>query len=296
MILPIPNRTPNEIGTTIYKLIQLSQIVNNSQDEEIIVDFTNTDFLHCIFISGLFCLIKTWRANGKTVKVIMGDSPISSYFSTIQFENGFDIVRDPELINSLPEYNSKRYTPLVVFPLTGNTREYCVSTVLDVIHNQTNIKGTFKMAVDYMVSELTNNIADHSEAGFGVIFAQTYVNKGYIDISIVDNGIGVFNSYQKSEVFNPKDEAEAIAMAVNGRSTKDLPESRGFGISTSKAIIVKALGGIFLMWSGQTIFIETRESPNILKVDEGASYKGCFLSLRLPLNSQNNFNLYDFIG
>lgn len=296
MLLPIPNRTPDGLGVTIYKLIQLSEIVNNSSDGTIVIDFTNTHFLHSVFIAGLFALIKEWESQGKQVELITEGSNIENYLSTIRFRDGLNLLKYPDLEEHLNFYNTKRYTPLVVFPTAGNVREHCVSTILDVIHNQTNISGAFRTAVDYFVSELTNNIAEHSECNSGVIVAQSYVTKGFIDICIADNGIGVLRSYEKSQIFNPSNEAEAIEMAVNGRSTKDLPESRGFGISTSRNIITSAMDGRFILWSGKSIFIQSSEVKHILNIDDGALYNGCFLVLRLPLNSKNNFNLYDYIS
>lgn len=47
-------------------------------------------------------------------------------------------------------------------------------------------------------------------------------------------------------------EAIALELANQGYSTKNLPkaENRGFGISTTKDLIVNGLGGAFFMLSG----------------------------------------------
>src|SRR5690606_36155317 len=108
--------------------------------------------------------------------------------------------------------------------------------------------------------------------------------KGFIDIAIADTGIGIFQSYDKTSKFNPANEAEAIEMAVNGHSTKDRAESRGFGLSTSREMITREFGGTFLLWSGETMFVDKQgATPNIIHVDDGAFYKGCFICLRLLL-------------
>ena len=43
----------------------------------------------------------------------------------------------------------------------------------------------------------------------------------FLDITIADNGIGVYKSYNKTDKFIPESEVNAIEMAVNGCSTKD---------------------------------------------------------------------------
>ena len=50
-------------------------------------------------------------------------------------------------------------------------------------------------------------------------------------------------------------EAEALKMANHGVSTKNRPdaENRGYGISTSKNMLVKGMGGAFFMlWVGHS--------------------------------------------
>lgn len=59
------------------------------------------------------------------------------------------------------------------------------------------------------------------ESERGYIFSQAYPTKKYLDICIADNGI----------------------------STKNLPEAenRGFGIKTSKKMLIDGLSGIFVL-------------------------------------------------
>jgi len=174
-------------------------------------------------------------------------------------------------------------------------REIAINTLTDVIYNQVQPNLNFRTAIGYFLSELTNNIADHSECSHGMIFAQTYPTKGYIDIIISDNGIGVLKSYLKSDIFNPANEPEAIEMAVNGNSTKDDSISRGFGLRTSRSMIVKGLKGRFFLWSGGSMFVDTPENQSIVEVDDNAYYKGCFIVLRLPIANNNNFKFYEYI-
>jgi len=57
---------------------------------------------------------------------------------------------------------------------------------------------------------------------FGWIMFQNYQLKGYLDICIVDNGLGLLGSYQQSGMFQIIDHQMAIERALNGLSTKAL--------------------------------------------------------------------------
>ncbi len=69
MLLPIPTYTPNDFGLTIYKPIQLSDIVNLTNDKGIVIDFKHTKFLHCMYLAGLFGLIRNWKMFGRNVEI-----------------------------------------------------------------------------------------------------------------------------------------------------------------------------------------------------------------------------------
>jgi hypothetical protein len=168
---------------------------------------------------------------------------------------------------------------------------------LNILFSQTNIKGAdCKNTIDYFITELTNNVADHSDSDNGIVFVQSYPGKGFVDITIGDNGIGIWASYNKTEKFSPANEADAIEMAVNGCSTKDIPESRGFGLSGSRNLLVKGLAGTFWLWSGENIFIHNDTIEDVIQVENGAYLNGCLLTLRLPLNVTLQGNFYGYIS
>jgi len=295
MKLPIPDILPGPLGHTLFKLIQVSEIVNNSDDLTVSLDFSHTSMLHSVFLGGLHSFITTWLAQGRTVEIINIGESIRRYFSTVRFPEGFDLKSHPHLGHNLKRYNLESFTPIVVFPTEGESRESAIGMVLNVIHQQCKYTGVFKQAVDYFVSELTNNVADHSNEPTGALFAQCYPEQGFIDITIWDGGIGVLASYLKTDKFEVNNEVDAIQAAVNGKSTKDRAESRGFGLSTSRSLIVNGLGGTFLLWSGMTMFIDNVNRKHILKVDDSAFYQGCFLALRLPLHQRKEFDFYKLI-
>jgi len=76
--------------------------------------------------------------------------------------------------------------------------------------------------------------------------------------------------------------------ANRGISTKNLPdaENRGFGIMTSKNMLVNGLGGHFIMLSGSSLHIRNQDVDNYLTMP-GITWNGTIVAMRIPYkNSQ----------
>lgn len=108
----------------------------------------------------------------------------------------------------------------------------------------------------WLLSELTDNIIEHSETDFGWLSYQLYPQLKILDLCICDTGIGLYNSYK-----NPKDgsdysyimdHADAIEAVLSGDSTKDNKE-RGFGVRTSIKAIKEGFKGQIVLGSGCAI-------------------------------------------
>jgi len=296
--LPIPKASQDNLGHAIFKLIQLSKIVDSAPVSIVQLDFSNTRFQYSCFLAGLHLLIRQWRAIGKIVTFTNIDSdPFYNYLCAIKFFDGCNGETDSDL----DVYKSKTYTPVFRFSTEPKFRERCVNVAIDVIFGQTNMTGLsssdFKNVIDYFISELTNNIADHSKSSHGIVFTQVYPQKGFMDVTIGDNGVGILSSYSSSTKFQPNNEKEAIEMAIQGCSTKDLAESRGYGLSQSRNLLVKGLSGIFCMWTGRHLFVDGGKANSVtVRIEEGANLNGCYLNLRLPLSSTLVGDFYDYMS
>lgn len=152
-----------------------------------------------------------------------------------------------------------------------------------------------RMPLAYFLGELTDNINEHSLAAEGYVFAQYYPNSNYLDLCVCDAGQGILQSYLNDPKFYPKSEAEAIQLALSGRSTKDRPEARGFGITTTRNMLVNGLRGKLFLWSGNTTYLQTVSKEAIVSIDGNGHFQGTFIALRLPTVISNNFDFYKFI-
>lgn len=301
--IKIPERTSDNFGDPILKLLDIQAAINSSNlDTEKQFDFSECKFFNPFLLGGITSIYNNEIQKGNDTGIIFPTSlSVKDYLDTIHFPNGFP-YNPNEIENfkaSLSPFHSKSYIPVIFFPATktGNNssiREQILSAVNSILKEQLKLSGGVLQALYYMIDELTQNIADHSNCDKGLVFAQFYPSKNYMDICISDNGIGLLQGYINSGKYKVESDKEAVSLAVTGKSTKDLPESRGFGLSTSRKMLVNGLKGKFLLWSGSSMFIQTVENEEILSLEDEFRFQGCLIALRIPTFDNKEFNFYDF--
>jgi hypothetical protein len=299
----IPPNVSDNFGEPIYFFLNCVYILNYD-DAPIVVDFSNCKFSNPFIIGGVVSLIEYHRQRGRKVSYVFNpnNDQFESYLKTIYFPDGFDYdnYQLDELNHKLESYHQKKYIPLVLFPTAktdkeNKIREKIISAVNSIFKNQLQLSNIILQAIYYLVDELTQNIVDHSNSDKGIIFAQFYPSKNYMDICIADYGKGLLQSYIDSGKYHPQTDEEAINFAVFGKSTKDLPESRGFGISTSRKMLVEGLKGKFFICSGGAFFNQNIEKEELISLPQDMHYKGCYIALRIPILDNKQFDFYKFI-
>ncbi|WP_016777415.1 ATP-binding protein [Anaerophaga thermohalophila] len=208
----------------------------------------------------------------------------------------------PEVIEEweqlLDAYKCKSYLPLIRFSTLKNddatqTRNNVISHANLMIGSITGMPANYKSAISYLLSEISDNIVDHSRAEYGWISFQYYPQKGYLDLCIADAGIGLLQSYKKyrgeKDYSHIENHLEAVEYVIKGESTKDQHE-RGYGVHTSREILLKGLKGKFVMFSGNGLMIDY----NLL--DFQCHYDGTLVMFRIPCgNYDDNFGIYSFV-
>ncbi len=148
-------------------------------------------------------------------------------------------------------------------------------------------------AMKYLLSEITGNIFYHAGHGTGFLVAQFDHNNRFLDITIADTGRGLRGTYVLSGKHMPKNDTEALRLALDGHSAK-AEKHRGFGIRTSRRMVVEGLGGQFLLWSGASMLIDNATGASIAELTDGTSLPGCFFALRIPTMAPPTFSMMDY--
>lgn len=263
-------------------------------EEEICLDLSKTEYVSPLFITTLFAYLEQCRNS-----VIINNIP--PYLEAINFGAGIipDEMRDSEFIAIMESYSRKTFIPIVNFPARiqmTDTKNTILSAIENLIVKQLNIEKNVSVGLRYMIDELVDNITEHSESERGFIFAQAYPRKKYIDICIADNGISLLGSYLRTGDGTISTDSEAMRAANSCVSTKNRPdaENRGFGIFTSKKMLIAGLGGQYLMMSGSSIYLKNSALEHYYSMPDGINIHGTVVAFRLPYN-RVSFQYLDFV-
>ena len=227
---------------------------------------------------------------------------LQSYLNSICFDRmlhfGSDSVEDIEAV--MGKYLSKAYLPLCSFSMTDANKDSFGSLIQRIISKQANIGQGGRSSLSYLISELLDNIYEHSQSENGYVFSQFLEREGVIDLCIADTGISIAGSYRKAGLYQKEidgSEIEALKLANEGYSTKNRPEAenRGYGISTSKEMLVVGMHGAFFMLSGGAFHRYENGANDYIDLQRLFHWKGTVILMRIPVNMPEGFNYIDYL-
>ena len=275
-------------------VVHMMSQIEGAEEQEVTVDFSDTRFISPVFALSLIVYLSRC---GKQVSF----RNVPDYIELIGLCKGGikpDQMRHTEFLAQLEKYVSKTYIPIIDFAAGRNSdaKEAVSSIVENMIIHQLSIQSNVANGFKYMIDETLDNITEHSDSDRGYIFAQAYPTKGFLDVCIADRGVSLLGSYEKLPDNEILSDMEAIKAANRGLSSKNLPdaENRGFGIRTSKQMLIQGLGGQYLMISGSSLYIKTRNLDSFYSMPNGLRWNGTIVALRIPYHS-TTFNYINYI-
>jgi len=298
-VVVIPNVDRDErIGSVFNHLFRVIYQTEEIDDKDVVWDFKNASFFHPFFLAPLI-LYK--NRSQKNIITTNRSSYLNRYFELIYFDDLFSIDELSDLEKTLNPYYNKSYIPFCRFELCKSNVDGIQTIIQNIIEIQSKAGKEIKTPLSYMLGELICNISEHSDSKYGYIFSQCLSHKEKcLDICIADDGITVFGSYVKTGKFLDEikgNEAEALKLANEGYSTKNLPdiENRGYGISTSKSMLVDGLNGGFFMLSGGAFHRHDSTGSDYVSLPKMMNWGGTIVLLRIPLFVPQNFNYMNYV-
>ena len=151
----------------------------------------------------------------------------------------------------------------------------------------------------YLLDEFICNIQQHAQTSQGYAYIGYNAVSDSIEIVIADMGITIYGSYIAAQKHLDKlgnSDAEALNLAQNGYSVKNLPnaENRGYGISSNIRMVVDGLHGELAVMSGNALLIQTSSQKEILSLPEEIDYKGTMVMVVIPASVPEDFNIYKY--
>jgi anti-sigma regulatory factor (Ser/Thr protein kinase) len=259
-------RPQNEnMGESFRSLIRLLNDINILKSgDNVIIDLSDIDFIYPFLILPLSTLTSLLKEREIEVDFIK-NANCKSYLDTINFPYGFNPSENENWNEILATYSKKTYLPICAIPSKKNCeaiRETLISIFENILIMQLKITGQLKKSISYLLSEAITNIVDHADVDTGFIMVQNYPRKDFLDVCIADAGNGILKTYGKFPEITSDE--QAMKQAVTGKSTKDQAVTRGYGISTSRKMLVKGLGGKYFLFSGAAFYYYSKEQELIM--------------------------------
>lgn len=289
------------MGDSFNHLVQvIEQTREVDSGDTVVWDFHDVSFLHPFFLAPLAIFRHQAVQDIRCVNISL---QMQSYLNGIHFDRllHFENATREAAEQVMAQYADRNYIPLCSFSMTDGNKDAFCSIARNIIVRQTRVGLTVNTPISYFLSELIDNIYEHSGSPDGYLFSEYLESNQSINLCIADNGITIPGNYQRTGLYQQEidgNPAEALRLANEGRSTKNRPETenRGYGISTSKRMLVEGLGGSFFMLSGSAFHRYESHSLNYYaNISRFFHWDGTLIMLRIPVNAPDGFNYINYL-
>jgi hypothetical protein len=297
--IKIPEVSRDErIGSVFNELFSIINQTENVDNNGIVVwDFSDSLFFHPFFLAPL-AIYK----DGCNRKINCANiSKSKKYFDAVRFNTPL-LISNSEDLRLFEKYKSKSYIPICKFDLKDISVVDTMQTIIqNLIEHQCQADYKIKTPLSYFFGELICNISQHSNSRYGYIYSQYLHRERCVDICIADAGITIYSSYIKANKYLDEigdSEPKALKLANEGYSTKNLPnaENRGYGISSTKKMLVEGLKGEFFMLSGSAFHRHICTENTYIQLPETFRWNGTIILMRVPIDVPQDFDYYKYIN
>lgn len=292
-MIDIPNVDRDErIGSAFDHLMRVIQ-QTEAHEGRVIWNLSNISILHPFFLVPL-AIYK--QRHKDIIKFANIPSRIASYLELIHFNEPLSIDKGTGMLES---YISKSYLPICRFDLHKSDADSLQGILQRIILEQSKAAHSLITPLSYFFSELICNMTQHSRGNYGYVFSQYLRKEDCINLVLADDGITVYSSYVRTKKYLDEikgNEANALRIAYEGKSTKGLPyaENRGFGLSSSEKMLVEGLHGLFFMLSGGAFHRHDRVDSVFIDLPEDIYWEGTIILMRIPTNPPTGFDYSNY--
>ncbi|MHB1806889.1 MAG: hypothetical protein ACYCR2_07815 [Thermoplasmataceae archaeon] len=192
--------------------------------------------------------------------------------------------------NGIPLSNLIRtgntYIPFSKIPLQVQKFADLGTKIYNLISDYKPVGGT--NAFKYLMSELIDNMYQHSEFNIAYTMCQVIRKKKYVEICFLDNGISIPGNFERHEI-DFKDDPTAIKMAVDGISTKGDYESgeRGFGLQSTLNMYCEGAQAEAMVVSRNGIYYKNSKEYELYNLNADQLFLGTIISIKFPIRSKD---------
>ena len=241
---------------------------------EIRLDLTDAQWMIPIYLSPVAVAIQQLKNTGVDVTVQCSDK-IQGYIDQIGFPNGY-IHPSESYKNALPLCRLNTDADADAIEIVG-------SKIYDLLRTHLpNQPSGVLTGLQYTITEIIDNVDQHSQCRHGTLLVQQYPEKDTVDICVADDGISIPGAYDAFGI-EYADTVDALRKALRGVSTKpDAGHERGYGLRTTTKMACEGLHGSILLSSNDaTLYKDGTDEPRVVLPDQ--QWPGTIFAARLNL-------------
>lgn len=244
------------------------------------LDLRNWDFLGIGQIVVLALMGKHFQARGHSVDVI--DGAVSAYLQRMNF---FTYLHIPHAESFQRHASQNKFMELSTIEPDDNTNTL-PSQLRNIFGKTTHVDRSLLGALDYSFGEIIDNVINHSETKErGIVAAQYYPQKGYVEFCVADLGIGIPRSLRKSSQYAMCTDAKLLIKAFDhgvGENTNGYYTGKGygagFGLTFSKRLVEASSGYLWVVSHDTAAHLDLRGFHSL----QDCWFPGTAICLRIP--------------
>ncbi|WP_340018267.1 ATP-binding protein [Paenibacillus sp. FSL H3-0457] len=280
---------------TMYGFVE--KVLDNDmrpRDDEFDFDFTELKFIRPVGVTVLSNLIERLNKQGRKVTVtyrkpkrFQRNCPMAFLDDSMFFKR--------YLKKTLDDKAELRPTTLPLAQVTYERSYQYLDRVIYWLAGKLSLTTESLSELKAAMSEVFNNITDHSLEHMGCVFIQQYPKKHIVTVSISDFGVGIPTAIQR--ISPSADDAEALRLAVqHGFSSKSTPKNRGAGLHFLLRNVVKNNQGKVYIHSNHGILSATNTDGEIdISVEKTSGfYPGTLIEIEFRTDTIDNIVEEDF--
>jgi hypothetical protein len=264
----------------------LEQFLFREPIDSLEIDFGNLRWIELGPLVFLLGLITKFRNQDIPIRFLQISGGRHSYLSRINFFTragcafNESFTRRPALNRFVEIQMIDSVESHLVDSLSEKIAACMAGTDIEIDFTDTASEDGYYEALAYSVSELIKNVQQHSQ-GQGFIAAQYYPRSGKTHIAIVDNGIGIWNSFTRSgspHASGMKSNLDAIGIALKPEVSSKTHSTGPFGTTSENAGV------------GLTLLTDIATQVNgFYQVISGDGYKDSIVGKTLRMPFQGTF-------
>ncbi|MFB6473037.1 ATP-binding protein [Paenibacillus glucanolyticus] len=198
------------------------------KDNEIVFDFKRLTFIGPVGVTVLSNLIGKLHKHGARVSFSYPNPNKNDKKCPISFLDDSMFFKH-YLGNTLDSTSSLRPTTLPLKNVTYMESYQYLDHAMHWLAGKLMLTKKSVGDIEMSMSEIFNNIKDHSSENNGFFFMQQFPKNDTVTVAVSDFGIGIPKNVQTKHPY--LNDASAILMAINeGFTTKSTPRNRGAGL------------------------------------------------------------------